>query len=492
MKYFFFSLLVPVYVVTTVNPSFAGDKSPSSTMQNSSSSPSGGFDTAVEKLLQEQINLITRIERALAQPDPNRVRSANGQIFVQAQAIAAFGKRQDPNFPATCNSLGNTSVNSDITQSLTYCSLYASSQELLKMSPILDRVLSRRGESALVRELPLVSGEQKSDSVLAISSVERPHLGKKATPFAIQEPNLPPSPAALIGQPTKKLLVNYSQPIQAAIAIPQEATVILETAEKYLTQAKAGFPQGSKFHNHRETAAALDKFAYDIDPQEPQTYAKFLELPKTGIFRVLPYAAYQRPLNQLENRLLQTVGERYPFPALAETQEGFTPNLALQLVGERFQILSSGADRYFMTDLGNIPIEKLEANLKTVTPNIREAFLNYQPPKLLHVLQAEQRQLIADKNENNLLSATVPVRLNHTYLVRSLQFQLPEVILNGKQLTSKERLQIDELLKIQSSDNIIAFRPVRKRPDGSYTILWRVVKELSAPQIDDLEAYLQY
>jgi len=267
----------------------------------------------------------------------------------------------------------------------------------------------------------------------------------------------------------------------------------LATAEKYITLAKAGFPQHTKFHNPRETAAALDKFAYDLDQEEPQTYGKFLALPKTGIFRVLPYLAYQRPLNQLENRLLKTVGERYPFPSLAETKQGFTPNLALQLVGERFQILSSGCDRNFMADLGNIPIEKLDVKLKTATPEIRKAFLNYQPPQKLNALQVEQRQLIAGKNpDSHLVSASVPVRLNHTYLVRSLQFQLPDAIVTGKQLTPQERLKIDELLKIQSSDRIIAFRPVRQRSDGSYTILWRVIKELNPPQIDDLETYLKY
>jgi hypothetical protein len=502
MKYFFASFLtplVPCYLGLTSIPTFAGEyKSQSSPIQNSSSSPNGGFYTVAEKLVQEQINLLARIERSLAQPDPNRVRATNGQIFLQAKVIEAFAKRQNPNFRNTCSSALDTSINSNssqtqVSQAQTYCSLYASSQELLKLSPVLDRILSRRGESALVRQLPLVSGERKPDPVLPMSPIEHPNLDQKATPFLIYEPNLPPSPAPIVGQPTKKPFVKYSRPMQGAIAIPQEAPAILETAEKYITLAKTGFPEGSKFNNPRETAAALDKFAYDLDQQEPQTYGKFLALPKTGIFRVLPYLAYHRPLNQLENRLLKTVGERYPFPSLAETKQGFAPNLALQLVGERFQILSSGVDRNFMTDLGNIPIEKLDMNLKTVTPGIREAFLNYQPPKQLNSLQVEQRQLIAGKNpDNHLVSAAVPVRLNHTYLVRSLQFQLPEAILTGKQLTPQERLQIDELLKIQSSDRIIAFRPVRQRSDGSYTILWRVVKELNPPQIDDLETYLKY
>jgi len=210
MKYFFAILLaplVPFYLGLSSIPTFAGEyKSQSSPIQNSSSSPNGGFYTIAEKLLQEQINLLGRIERSFAQPDPNRVRATNGQIFVQSKAIEAFVKRQDPNFRTTCSSAMDASINTDNSQAQTYCSLYASSQELLKLSPVLDRILSRRGESALVRQLPLVSGERKSDPVLPMSPVERPNLGKKATPFAIYEPNLVPSPAPIIGQPTKNLL----------------------------------------------------------------------------------------------------------------------------------------------------------------------------------------------------------------------------------------------------------------------------------------------
>ncbi|NRB07299.1 MAG: hypothetical protein HRU34_08610 [Richelia sp.] len=55
-----------------------------------------------------------------------------------------------------------------------------------------------------------------------------------------------------------------------------------------------------------------------------------------------------------------------------------------------------------------------------------------------------------------------------------------------------DRLYIDSLLEMQSSDVIVAFLPVSRRSDGSYTILWRVVKQLPAPQIQDLEDYLQF
>lgn len=493
MKYIFVGVLVSFCFGSISAPTGANQpKAPSSLVQNRSSSPNDSFYTTTSQLVQEQINLIARIEYALAQPDPNRVRAVNGQILVQAKAIEGLIKRQDPSYKTSCTSQSNTQLRDS--QAQIYCGLYGSSQELLKLAPTLDRILSRRGELALVRELPIISGEIFSDPVLATSKIERPNLGHKATPFAIQEPNILSTSAIVIGQPRKTANSNYRAPIQSAIVTPQEALSILEVAQKHIAQAQASFPQSRKFENPRETRAALDRFAYDLDQQEAQTYAKFLASPKTGIFRVLPYSAYHRPLNTLQNRLLKSVDERYPFPSLAENKQGFIPNLALQIVGDSFHMQPKGIDYSFMVNLGNLPLDKLDANLKNIHPTLRKAFLNYQPPKQLKALQQERRRFITGKNQNTnpILLANAPAKLDRTYIMRTFQFQLSDVIINGQQLTPQQRLQIDELLKIQSSDTIVAFRPVRQRSDGSYTVLWKVIKQLDAPQIEDLEAYLKY
>ena len=149
-----------------------------------------------------------------------------------------------------------------------------------------------------------------------------------------------------------------------------------------------------------------------------------------------------------------------------------------------------------MADVGDIPLEKLDASLQAIAPETRNIFISYQPPKKLNTLQVERRKFITGKHQ--ILTSNQPVvnkiapKLNHTYLVRSLQFQLPEIIINNQILTRKQRRYIDQLLQMQSSDVILAFRPVRRRADGSYTVIWRVLQQLSDPQIDDLEDYLKY
>lgn len=419
-----------------------------------------------------------------------------GQLFIQTKAVERFLHRQYKYPQTLCHPTTNFAINlSPLPVNLTeaqgqiYCSLSASTQELLKITPVLDCLLSRRGELALVRQLPLVKGERQSDPVLSIAPVEFPNLGKPAIPFSAREPNLTSAPLPMIGRNVKKALANYVPPMQPAIAAPPEALITLDAAFKFLKVAKSAFPPEYKFLDSQETAAILDRFAYDIDSQEPQTYAKLLALPNTGIFRVLPNSVYLRPLNTLQNQLQPSVSQRYPFPSLDEASQGFNPSLALQTVNENFQFMHSGIDYSLMVDVGDVPLDKVELS----TP---EFLLNYQPPQQLEALQVDRRRFLTGKDQNwqqsQVYLDSAKAVLNHTYLVRTLQFQLPEMILNRQPISPHHSRARQQLAEMKSSDIILAFRPVRRRNDGSYTVIWRVLKKLPAPSIEDLDKYIPY
>jgi hypothetical protein len=501
MRHIFFSFLLLFWLICAPRNTLAAEYKPESSQSQNSAllSASKSFYKSASLLVQQQINLIARIEQALFQPDANRMRSVRGQLTIQVKAVESFIKYQYNSPKALCTPADYSTklpLPEQLTESQTqiYCSLYASSSELSKLAPLLDRLLSRRGELALVRELPLVSGERQSDPVLSIVLTQHPNLGKQAIPFSTWEP-IPPSPPLLIGRTAKTAIADYVPPRQPAIAPPAEALTTIETAKQLLTTAQAAFPPDIKFNDPRQTLTKLDRFAYDLDPQEPQTYAKFLTSPNTGIFRVLPHTAYDRPLNTLQNRLQAQASDRYPFPSLGEAKGGFTPSLALVMVGDNFQLKQQELDYNFMVDVGDIPLEKLDTSLKNISPQTREFFLSYQPPKQLKALQVEQRRFLSGKNQNlnhQVILAGAKAELNRTYLVRSLQFQLPEMIISGQPLTPTQRRHLDQLQQMHSSDMIFAFRPVRRRSDGSYTVLWRVLNQLPAPQIEDLENYVKY
>lgn len=493
MRYFLLGLLLP-FTLTSVSkmpPGVASEGSLNSQQHSTNHNKSNIYYKNARSLMQEQINLVYRIEQAMSEPNPNRLRVVRGQLIVQSKAIEGFLRKQQISPGEQCQGSANIEPQVKIA-----CGLYTSSRSLLKLTPVLDRLLSRRGELALVRELPLISGERKTDSVLSLSPKERPELFKRATPFASTEPSLPVPP--VLNGNSKAALADYLPPLQPAIAPDSSALAIIGNTKQILEQAKLAFPRETKFTYPEETNAALDRFAYDIDPQEAETYAKFLEIPQTGIFRVLPHSAYHRQPNTQKNRLQANVSERYPFPSLTKILSDFNPSLTLVTVGDKFQLQHQGVDYSFMANLGDIRLEKLDQKLQAIPATKRSFFLNYQPPQELSALQVERRRFLTAKfapdSQNNNLSSQVlaqaPIQLNNTYLVRAFHYQLPEAILKQQPLARFQRLLIEQLLKIQSSDTIIAFRPVRRRSDGSYTILWRIIKQLDAPSIGDLEKYL--
>ncbi|MGB7379207.1 MAG: hypothetical protein WA959_21930 [Rivularia sp. (in: cyanobacteria)] len=503
MKYTFFSFLLPFCLLANFEKAFAAEaESQSSPNRSWKSSQVASFDTVSKKLVNRQINLIYRIQKALSEPDPNRMRAVGGQLITHTVVVESFLKSQYPKPQALCNQNQSQEASVDLippispSSSKVYCSLYNSSRELSKLTPILDRLLSRRGELAIVRELPLVSGEKQSDLVLPMSPISRPNLGKLATPYAILEPSVEPDASLIIGKRKKRartrnagaLNANYVPPVQPAIKPPTEALKILTNAEKYLATAISVLPVENNIPNPEKMTAEFNRLAYDVDLQEKQTYRKLLLMPNTGIFRVLPHQAYLRPLNTVENRSQKNILDRYPFPVLGKPKGNFTPNLPLQIVKGKFQLQSQGVDYGFMAEIGDLPLEKLDANLRTVDPKKRNNLVNYQPPSKLSALLTEKRKIITGKHKN----FNVNVKLNHTYLVRNLQFQLPEIIANNQVISGKQRRYLDQLLQMQSSDIIVAFRPVRRHSDGSYTVTWRVLQQLKDPQIEDLEDYLKF
>ncbi|MEA5620037.1 hypothetical protein VB711_19620 [Cronbergia sp. UHCC 0137] len=487
--------LLPLALITTPSSTLAMEyQAPSDLSQNLViDSADEGFYNTASRLVQQQIYLIARLEKALSEPDPNQIRSVRGQLTIQSYSVESFLKRRYSSPKTFCTTSGNFSKQSlalklNKSQGQIYCSLYAYNQELFKLRPVIDRLLSRRGELALVRQLPLVSGERLSDPVLSIAPVQYPDLGKLAAPLSGREPNLGSSPLPVVGRNIKTAIANYVPPMQPAIIPPEAALITLKTANQFLAAALTAFPPKTKFIHPQETAATLDRFAYDIDSQEQKIYAQFLKLPNTGIFRVLTDSAYRHQPNTLQNRLSASVRDSYPFLSLSKAKGDIKISLALQIVGDHFNLRSEGIDYGFMTNLGDIPLEKLDQSLKNVASPIGEFFLNYQPPTGLEALQVDKRRFLTGKNQNwpqgQVLLSDLKAELNHTYLVRWVQFQIPEII---SPQNSRDRQQ---LAQIPSSDIILAFRPVRRHSNGSYTILWRLIQQFPSPQIEDIENYL--
>uniref|UniRef100_A0ACD5GZR8 Uncharacterized protein n=1 Tax=Desertifilum tharense IPPAS B-1220 TaxID=1781255 RepID=A0ACD5GZR8_9CYAN len=88
------------------------------------------------------------------------------------------------------------------------------------------------------------------------------------------------------------------------------------------------------------------------------------------------------------------------------------------------------------------------------------------------------------------LQSQVPIVLNQTYVMRLIQFELPEILLTGQRIDPRDRRNLDRILNTPSSDLLVAFRPVSQGRDGTYTAIWRILAPFPDPQITNLEAYV--
>lgn len=486
--------------------------------QVESSSESQEFWSQAQELTQRHMFLVNRIERAIAGTDPNAVRATRGQLTVYTAAVNRFLVRQysipqllcNPGTAAAEERFSAAVSNLSPAQAQAYCGLYAANQQLTPLEPLVRRRLILLGGLGDIRPLPLVSGERRADPILGITSLERPRLYQStpATPLWAPEANLPQTTAPLLVDREAKLpIANYEVPVQPAIAPPEEIMRVLQSAKRSLAEARAAFPSSAAFVDPDQADQIADRNAYDLYPDEPERFASFLAQPNTGIVRILPAAAYARPVNTLQNRAALTVAERFPFaPLLTQPEESaqtsalgsarpnrFVPRLAVQIVGSNFQLAQPHLDYGFMADLGNVPLETLTIRRGSPIPDF---FLTYQPPNQLADLQTDQRLFFTGKADvlglDKPLSNQAPIVVGHTYVLRSLQFALPEVITTNRVISPRERYLLDRLLETQSSDLLIAFQPVDRRLDGSYTVLWRVLEQFPDPQILDLDDYVRF
>lgn len=272
------------------------------------------------------------------------------------------------------------------------------------------------------------------------------------------------------------------------------AVALIKSARQWLARIQPAFPQALRVTVPIDTQATSGK-PTDLYLNEAQPHAQFLQQPNTGIARLLPTEIYldanlNRPQNQ---RFVPLAEELYPLPVLSKRSDDFSARLAVRVTGNLFKLAPSGIDYGFMADLGDVTLENLLPSISVgqalTLPEMLKFFYTYRPPAVLEAISADQRHF-AEQSLEQGISSFAPAQLNRTYLVRSLQFKLPELLTSGRPVPPNQRQILKDLLKMPSSDLLFAFRPVSRRSDGSYTVLWRLLIQFPDPQIQDLEKYV--
>ncbi|MEQ9551740.1 MAG: hypothetical protein RIM23_19285 [Coleofasciculus sp. G3-WIS-01] len=485
----------PLFVLLSLSLSFPLLSLSPANAQDTTEEPrfAQGFWRPAEQLVQEQLNLINRIEGAFYSPNVYQVEATRSQLFLHLGKVERFLKSQyqipqflcnngtpDPDFPAPLT----------LPQRQVYCNLYVSTQKLKPMVELLDMRLPMLAGVAAPSLLP---DEQRLGLRLNLATPLRPRFSPV--------PDFPKPEPPVLGMPTKRPTTDYqAPPLQPAIAPPEAITRTLLAAREQLLPILPAFPESARIIDPGVYSVIPTQSTLGLLPLEPQRYAEFLAQPNTGIARIFLAESYQPDPNKLQNRLISPLPQPFPLTAGVEPTTDYVPSLALEIENGNFTIPLQGLDYGFIVNLGDVSLAQLDANLKTIptlTPEQRDLFLNYRPPNAVEALQIDQRRFYTGKDGIGFVPPLSPpaatgseIALNNTYLVRLIQFQLPEAVLKGEPISRSQRRYLPEILNTPSSDVIVAFQPVHQRLDGSYTVLWRLLYQFPDPQIENLAEYV--
>lgn len=175
----------------------------------------------------------------------------------------------------------------------------------------------------------------------------------------------------------------------------------------------------------------------------------FLKQPDTGLIKLLPRELFDSSTYRTKKRLnVRGGGAYYSFFYLTHDY-GYGSDL--ELYNDQFTVGLAGMDYGMMVNLGDVPLGALSA------VDSRAAFLAtyrsalHEPEARCEFKRFREGVVVGEM----LYKRSLPVQVNSTYLLRSINY--------GR------------------SDVLIGFRVARQEPDGSVIIAWKKLKEWKRP-----------
>jgi hypothetical protein len=431
--------------------------------------PTANFWPDAQRILASQANWFDRAEKAISTPDPLVNQILSTKLLTQLRSMDLFVQRYDRHGAIGCQSTQAnarlTTAGLDATQIESYCAIAKLSRDLM---PLRERLTQRASQFNPQRTIaPIPQFFTQSNRGLSIpTSIEQVNLRAKspvaAAPLTLIHPQM-------VGvQRIKQLQANDRPQVAPAIAPPADLMALINQGREQLLKVQAGIPALSQGFGTRSVQVfkpptpTVSKFA--VRDSELDAFRSLLAQPDTGIGRVYPSQSFVADTNRLT-------------PANIPTPFG------LRIEDGQFLLGGEALNYGFVTAIGDVDLAD-----RRVTQTLPELFKTYAPPNTLAAIQNHQRRFLSGKDTP--LSSVIPAQLNRTYVMRLVQYQLPEIVTSGRPLASGDRGQLKTLLQHQGSDRLIAFRPVIQRNDGSYTVVWKVLDRQAAPPITDLEQYV--
>lgn len=206
-------------------------------------------------------------------------------------------------------------------------------------------------------------------------------------------------------------------------------------------------------------------------------HAEFLKQEQTGLARLLPKGRYEPEMTVAVDKDPDTVlpirggGAYYSF---AERTHHYGPWSEISLQSD---FLISGftyESLGLFTELGDLPLE----SVTLTTPGV-EFLARYAPPRK-YMEAAEHRNLnIEGFNVGEFrYSSLIQFKVGRTYALRSVAYKK-----EGRVTLAMTYVPHPE--EYRGADSLIAFRVLRKDPDGSIVVLWKRLKKFDAHKLKD-------
>jgi hypothetical protein len=193
-----------------------------------------------------------------------------------------------------------------------------------------------------------------------------------------------------------------------------------------------------KFKELNSQAAALEKSILSPDKKDLETASR----EAVGVFRILPREAYDKGLFNVRGG-----GAFYSFTKQSHSYDDI-PQISLEQ--NYLKVGFYGASYGFLTDLGEIPLAKIDAKMKGVN-----LLANYQPPLELPKARIEQERSRGFEAENVAYKNRLPAVAGHSYVVRAISYG--------------------------EADVLVAFKIYRQDADGSLIIFWKLLENFEKP-----------
>lgn len=444
--------------------------------QTNSNLTSADFWTEADAIVTSQARWFDRTEQAIRQPEAQLPQILSVKLLPQLLSMDRFIQRYARNGTDLCQSeRGQTllaqNAGFDSAQVETYCAIAQMSRDL---TPLRDRLSQRsaqfNGTPGSLTRTPMFQTRIGTQSFFTRAPEQ---FNLMAPPTAAPDPLRRPYPQSVGIQRLKQAQANDRPAIAPAFLPPPDILELIEQGRGQLARIQVNQPDPGPATTQSLNAARKLNPApaakYAVRADEMAIYTEFLAQPGTGISRVYPTQAFVTDRNRLDPNQI-------PMPFGLRIEDG------------QFWVTGAALNYGFITPIGEQDLAELAIDDLRDAAALPAIFDRYQPPNTLAELQNHQRRFLIGKDTP--ITAASPAALKQTYVMRLVQYQLPELVTSGRAFNPGDRGDLKSRLQHSGSDQLIAFRPVIQRNDGSYTILWKVLKQQSAPQITDLDRYV--